>query len=370
MTMRTTLTLLTVALLTAAPRPALAAEGVDAELAEAAGDIVSFLKGRDAKTVAVGLIRSTADDKISHGPGLGLRLAEKLVAGGLTIDKAADYAVVGEYVDKRDPKSGRAFIQLELAVTDAKKGTKLLPLGRRIFGEDALLELLAPAALAIPPETLDDKREALIVKGIDELRTKPQWVIDGTAVYAGADKLYGVEFLVKGPDGKYAGRAPRAADGDLLIDLKKGESFRIRLLNRSKYEAGAKVTMDGISTFSFGAFAKTEQKPRWIVAAGKAGTVTGWPTGDGKSREFVVTDYAGSAAAELGGAGAKLGVLTVEFAAAWPKDGAAPADEPDLRGAKGATGIGRGAEFDTPVTRLERTYGRTRAVISLRYNKD
>lgn len=368
--MRTALALLAVALLTAAPRPASAAEGVDAELTEAAGDIVRFLKGRDAKTVAVGVIRSTADDKISHGPGLGLRLAEKLVAGGLTIDKSADFAVVGEYADKRDPKSGRVCIQLELAITDAKKGTKLLPLRRAIFGEDALLELLAPAALAIPPETLDDKREDLIVRGIDELRTKPQWVIDGTAVYAGADKRYGVEFLVRGPDGQYKGRAPRADDGDLLIELKKGESFRIRLLNRSKLEAGARVTVDGLSVFSFGPFAKLEQKPRWIVAAGKAGTVAGWPSGDGKSREFVVTDYAGSAAAELGGTGAKLGVLTVEFAAAWPKGGPVPADEPDLKGSKGATGIGRGAEVETPLTKLDRTFGRTRAVISLRYNKE
>lgn len=368
--MRTALTLLAAAILTATPRPATAAEGIDAELAEAAGDIVRFLKGRDAKTVAVGQIRSTADDKISHGPGLGLRLADRLTAGGLSIDKDSDYKVVGEYADKKDPKSGRVFIQLDLAVTDAKKGTKLLPLRRAVFGEDALLELLAPAAIVIPPETLDDKREALIVKGIDELRTKPQWVIDGTSVYAGADKLYGVEFLVKGPDGQYKGRAPKADDGDLLIELKKGESFRIRLLNRSKHEAGVKVSVDGLSTFSFGAYAKLDQKPRWLVAAGKGATVAGWPSGDGKSREFVVTDYAGSAAAELGGTHAKLGVLTVEFAAAWPKGDPAPADELDLKGSKGATGIGRGAEIDTPLTKLDRTFGRTRAVISLRYNKE
>jgi hypothetical protein len=364
--MRSALALITLLALAA---PGACAEGVDAELSAAAESIVKFLKGRDAKTVALGEIRSTADDKISHGPGLGLRLAARLTAGGLTVDPKSDYRIAGEYCDKRDPKTGRVFIQLDLVVTDAAKGTKLLPLRRAVFGEDALIELLAPAAIAIPPDTPDDQREPYIVKAVDDLRTKPQWVIDETVAYAGADKHYGVEFLVRGADGKHTGRAPKADDGDLVIALNKGESFRIRLHNRSKHEAGAKIAVDGVSTFSFGAFARLEQKPRWIVPAGRSVTVAGWPSGDGKSREFVVTDYAGSAAAELGATSAKLGVLTVEFAAAWPKGGPQPADEPDLKGAKGAAGIGRGAEIDTPLTKLERTFGRTRATISIRYNK-
>jgi hypothetical protein len=364
--MRSVFAALTVLAL-AAP-PLRAAEGVDAELAAAAGDIVKFLKGRDAKAVAIGEFRSAADDKISHGPGLGLRLGERLAAGGLEVGKSADYKIVGEYCDKKDPKTGRVFIQLDLVVTDAK-GTKLLPLRRAVFGEDALIELLAPAAIAIPPDTPDDKREEFVVKSVDELRTNPQWAIEKAVVYAGADKWYGVEFLVREPDGTYKGRAPKADDGDLVVALNKGESFRIRVYNRTKTEAGAKITVDGLSTFSFGAFAKMDPKPRWIVPADRSVTVAGWPSGDGKSREFVVTDYAGSAAAELGGTGAKLGVVTVEFAAAWPKGGPQPADEPDLKGSKGATGIGRGAEIDTPLTKVERTYGRTRATISLRYNK-
>lgn len=358
-----------VALLLVGAGPSAAVESTDAELTEAAAGIVKYLKATDAKSVAVGDIRSTADEKISHGPGLGLRLGERLAAAGLKLDKGAEHKVTGEYADKKDKKNGRVFIQLDLTLTGAK-GDKLLKVSRAIYGEDALLELLAPAAVAIPPDTPDDKREDLIVRSIDDLRTKPQWVIDGTVVYAGADKRYGVEFVVKGADGRYAARAPKADDGDLVIDLKKGESFRIRLHNRSKHEAGVKVAVDGISTFSFGAFQKLTEKPRWVVPAGRGAEVAGWPTGDGKSREFVVTDYAGSAAAELGGAGAKLGVLTVEFAASWPKGGDAPADEPSLAGAKGATGVGRGAEIDTPLNRLERTFGRTRAAISLRYNKE
>ena len=34
------------------------------------------------------------------------------------------------------------------------------------------------------------------------------------------------------------------------------------------------------------------------------------------------------------------------------------------------TGIGHGAEIDTPLNRVERTFGRTRAVISIRYTKE
>lgn len=363
--MPTRTTLFAVALLLVGARPAAAVESTDAELTEAATGIVKYLKATGAKSVAVGEIRSTADEKISHGPGLGLRLGERLVAAGLKLDKDAEHKVLGEYTDKKDKKSGRVFIQLDLALTD-KKGDKLLKVSRAIYGEDALIELLAPAAISIPPETPDERREDYIVRSIDELRTKPQWVIADNVVYAGADKMYGVEFMVKGANGKYEARAPKADDGDLIIELKKGESFRFRLHNKSKHEAGVRVAVDGISTFSFGAFQKMTEKPRWIVPAGRVSEVAGWPTGDGKSREFVVTDYAGSAAAELGGTGAKLGVLTIEFAASWPKGGDAP---PDEKGGRDAA-IGRGAEIDTPLNKLERSFGRTRATISLRYNKD
>jgi hypothetical protein len=368
--MRFAIPILAVVVLAVGARPAAAGESVDAELTVAAADVAKYLKALDAKSVAVGQIRSTADEKISHGPGLALRLNEKLAAAGLKVEKGARYLIVGEYADKKDVKSGRVFIQLDLTVTDATNGgKKLLPLRRAIFGEDALIELLAPAAIAIPPGTHDDKREEVIVRAIDTLRTKPSWVIDGTTVYASAEKEYGVEFLVKGADGKFAGRVPKEDDGDLVIELKKGESFRIHLYNRSRYEAGAKVLIDGLSTFSFGAFQKMEAKPRWLVPAGKGVEVLGWPTGDNKSHEFLVTDYAGSAVAELGGDATKLGVLTVEFAAAWAKDGTPPADEGDLKGAKGAVGVGRGAEIATPTTKVERVFGRTRATISLRYNK-
>ncbi len=360
--------LLAAAVLAVGAHPVAAEESIDAELTAAAKDIAGYLKGRGAKSLAIREISSKSDDKISHGPGLALQLKDKLAAAGVTVNARDRYVLTGEYAGKKD-KSARVFIQLDLTLTDMAAGGGKQPFPRAIFGEDALIELLAPASIAIPPGTPDDKREDFIVRSIDDLRTKPQWDIDGAVVYAGKDREYGVEFLVKEAGGGYKGRAPKEDDGDLVIDLKKGESFRIRLINKSKHEVAAKVMIDGISTFSFGAFQKMDPKPRWIVPAGRPAIVAGWPSDTGRSREFLVTDYDGSAVAELGGDRAKLGVLTVEFAASWPKNTLPPADEPDLKGAKGSTGIGRGAEFENPLNRVERTFGRTRATISLRYNK-
>src|SRR5688500_663731 len=103
--MRVAIPILTVAILTAGARPAAAVDSVDAELAVAAGDIAKYLKALGAKSVAVGQIRSTADEKISHGPGLAVRLNERLAAAGLKVEKDARYVVVGEYADKKDAKS-------------------------------------------------------------------------------------------------------------------------------------------------------------------------------------------------------------------------------------------------------------------------
>ena len=362
------LALLAVVVASPAARPA---DAIDAELAQAAKQVRQFLAGRAAKDVRVLPIRNTSEDAISHGPGLCVRLRGHLAEAGLTIAPDARYGLSGEYSFRDDARTNRQVIQLDMRVVDVRDGhEELLKFSRSIFGEDAIIDLIAPAAIALPPGLSDDKREEYLVRQIDAQADRPSAVIDGSVAFAGQAKAYGVEVRVKTATG-YAAKVPtRTADGDLYVDLKHDDVFVIGLHNRSGHEAAATVTIDGLDTFSFGRFADVGVKPRWVIPAGKTVMVRGWPIDVAKSHEFLVTEYAKSALAELGGDKSKVGVFTVKFAAAWPKDGPRPADEADLQGSRGSTGVGRGALADNPLNKTERTFGRTRAVVSVRYHRD
>jgi hypothetical protein len=319
----------------------------------------------------VGSFQCTGDPKISHGPGIALRIKTQLLKLNLTLDPDARFSVGGDYADKEDPKSKRVRIDLNVLVVDRQNGNQVvLKEPRGVYGEDVLVKLLAPAAVSFPPGLDDEKREQLLVKTIDEQRTKPAWVQEDAVTYASPAKLYGVEILVKNKDG-YKPRKPKFDDGDLVVEVAKEEVFVIRLVNNSPLLAGAEVLIDGLDVFSFWGNEKEKGKLRWLVGAGTSADVSGWPTGKEKSYEFLVTNYANSAAAELGGDKAQLGVLTVTFHAAWPKDQPRPKDEGDLTGSKSAdTGVGKGKLTDTPRgDPVECVFGRRRASISIRYTK-
>jgi hypothetical protein len=63
---------------------------------------------------------------------------------------------------------------------------------------------------------------------------------------------------------------------------------------------------------------------------------------------------------------AKIGSITVTFAAAWEKDSQKPRDEPATRQ---ATEIVPGAPIDAPYKTVQRHIGAFRAAVTVRYDK-
>jgi hypothetical protein len=98
--------------------------------------------------------------------------------------------------------------------------------------------------------------------------------------------------------------------------------------------------------------------------------VTGWHVDNKESDEFLVTAYAKSAAGQLGSS-ANVGTITATFAAAWPRDGKPPADEPasPSERSKSADATGRGARHKKTWTEVQRRFGVTRDAVSVRYTK-
>src|SRR5262249_23595031 len=107
-----------------------------------------------------------------------------------------------------------------------------------------------------------------------------------------------------------------------------------------------------------------------LVGAGQEVFLRGWHRTHEVSEEFVITDYAKSAAAELRST-APTGVITATFAAAWPTNPPPPGDEPkDPAGnSRSADAVGRGARVQQKYVDVERYIGVVRATVSVRYTK-
>src|SRR5262249_17785170 len=144
-------------------------------------------------------------------------------------------------------------------------------------------------------------------------------------------------------------RQATVQDGLAFVPLSRGEVFGVKLINRSPYDAAVTLTIDGINMYAFSKVKDPSTgRPKFsvvVLGPGEEAFVPGWHRTNEVSEEFVITEYARSAAAELH-SNAPTGVITATFAAAWPKDQAPPADEPGGQGgySRSADAVGRGAK--------------------------
>jgi hypothetical protein len=338
------------------------------EFAELAKSIAKMLRGRDADSVRLGAFKNKRDPQISHGPGISLHLKRELALRDIKVDGKARYLVEGEYIDNIDKKSRRVFIELSCRMIDRQMGNAVLAgfsPRRGFFGEEALIDFLTPAAVVLDPAATPQQAEESFVAQSDS--EKPLVHVQGNKIFASDKREYGVEILVKKGAG-YVARKPEVKDGHIYVALQKDEPFAVRLVNDSEYEAAATIQIDGLNVFSFSDLVREgNAAPRWMVAKKKETTVPGWPIRSGLSHEFLVTEYAKSAVAELNAADSHVGVITVTFSAAWPKDGAAPKDE--KAGARSRDAVGRGAPLNTPFQVVPMRFGVTRAILNIRYQR-
>src|SRR5262249_45222959 len=155
---------------------------------------------------------------------------------------------------------------------------------------------------------------------------------------------------------------PTSEGGMAFVHIRRGEAYRLRLINNSPYEAAVTVSIDGVDLYAFFDEKNPETgQPRYsrvIVSPRSSTEVKGWRRTMKSSDALVVGKYARSGAAEWGIETSDVGVITACFHASWPTRGRPPADEPRPPAAKkmmmkekaeaddgdgGGTGTGRGS---------------------------
>jgi hypothetical protein len=345
--------------------PARANRPLQLELKEAAQQIARYLRQR-SDSVAVSTFTCNHADAppTNYGGGIYKSLCEELERLALRINPEARYIVSGTYriiIDaSSDPKELALKLELRLRERGSSKGFELV-IERAVISEEAVVGALG-LTVSLPPEASPLQRRQEIEAQVE--KPKPGH-LEQTRVFAKPDSPYGLEVLVK-RGSKFEPCPVRTKGGLVRADLKRDDVYAVRLINNSDHESAVNLTIDGLDLFAF-----SDNRGAQIILKPKStALVKGWPRTFTESNEFLVTEYARSAAHQLKSTG-EVGVITANFAAAWPVNGPRPADEPadPNPGARATDATGHGAPFEEKYTPVNRNVGVLRATVAVRYAK-
>ncbi len=372
--------------LTAAP-PALANPAMRKELAKIAQNLKAILDDESKSEIAVGAFTGPSTFPTSAGPGISQMLTEELEKLGLKVKTPAEIGVEGKFllseVEEPDPNNS---VRKQKRIALRIKGQLVDRFGRQLtnfnlnseisdgeFKADVKSEEAVTGVLGIPSDlpadgTPEERTERLRESIIDP----SSHIAEGSRVFANATSPYGIEILCDGAP------LPCSLENKLPVcDIPLKSTYRIRIYNNSEYDAGVRVTIDGLSIFAFSELRHSEGPKKgeplydhYIIPAGKTVELVGWHRTNAQVDSFVVDDVAKAAAAALKRQlqQAKLGTITAQFFAAWPTDGLPPSDEPPAKkGTPRATGMG--PPIQQAVAEVKRNIGVLRSTVSIRYDK-
>ena len=332
------------------------------ELAEVARQVKALLdqKGNDA--IAVGDFRGPARLASSSGPAIAKALAEDLQKLGVIVRRRAALEVNGEYRDVEDQKTRLLSVEIKAHVID-RSGAELVAFEPRgVFSVPLIAAITGISSVSLPPGADDKERNKVLESALDD----PKVHLAGTRICARPGSPYAIEVLVE-ENGRFRPRAATSDDGMAFVKIRRGETYAIKLINDSPFDAAVILTIDGLNVFAFSA---NKNYSLWVVPKKQTLTVPGWHRTNAKADSFLVTEYAKSAVAEALPSSASVGTITASFAAAWPQGSNPPEDEaPSRKGGRAGDATGRGPETPTSFVEVVREIGRLRDAISVRYTK-
>lgn len=364
-----------------APGSALGSNALRSELKRISEQVDKILAARqEAKVIAIGAFSGPATFPTSSGPGVAQILKEELEARGIQVRRRAEFGLSGNFSlaelqvpSVANPAVNDNFLAVRVTVRMADAfGASLAVFaanGRQpapstsfdVRDEETITQLVGLTGSvdpsAGPPQRNQQLREQVESESAGDLR--------GTELFADAQSPYGVEILVN-----KASRPIRFEEGLAFVPLKREETYTVRLINRSKFDAAVALTIDGLSSFTFSKQRRADGSTaltHYLVPAGRAIDVEGWFVDATEIKQFLVTSVEQGAGAELQQT-ADVGVITARFHAAWRADGPRPPDEPGgIRGTGNATGLGDTVSQTSVV--VPRLIGAFRSSVSIRYSR-
>jgi hypothetical protein len=351
-------------------------------LAQIALVTAKVVKAQSATQLVVNPISDKGDLTHTAGPGVNDKLVELLRRQGLEPVLKADIIFeaefkLGEGTDNEGRRQGYPVASIAFNIKrrngkplyDSERELELEQRPRVTAKKD--LAVLGGGTFSVPPSApAADNNQAVL----DSLDNKPGLVeIDGTKIRPkGAP--YAIEMLVAPkpagekapPQSAFRPREVTVREGFPFLKVQPGEAVAVRIIDQAEHEVAATLTVDGLSMFAF-RNDKADKSEHVVIDAHGAGDVLGWFRDDKTSSVFLVSDLPKDhPKAGLLKNPAKIGSITVTFAAAWEKDSQKPGDEPVTNQ---ATEIVPGAPIEAPYKSVKRHIGVLRAAVTVRYDK-
>jgi hypothetical protein len=356
--------------------PAHSATDLDKEMVELAKQVEGVVKDQ-GNVIQVGDFvakGNAARQGATGGTAIAKALVDQLTKRGVTVSRTAELLVSGEYRDVTDKDSKTTALQIKAKIENRQGETVVELASRGLFNLTTIASLVGITTVT-PPAASPDKAEKKLDQALDKIQSPRLAGTRITPAQDGTALPYSIEILV-GPDPGQAkpdlkNYAPRAAtldkDGLAFLKINRGEVYAVRVNNDSPFEAAITLTIDGLSMYTF---SDNKNYEVVFVDAGKTGIIPGWHRTNDVSDSFQVAEYAKSEVAKLLPRSSTFGTITASFKAAWAKEAAPPADEPDpRRNTRSADATTRGNPIEAKYVEETRNIGQFRGAVSVRYNK-
>jgi len=366
---------LTAVLQVLAPRPSASAD-LRTELTAIAENIAALVKQMGEESITIGQFTGPPTLATSAGASIVQIFSEELKKHGILVKSGAKVGLKGEFSlsPTEDPQDRtREVLVLEIRGSIVNAFGKVLTefTANRIANgqftqsvrDEQLMVGLSGVTLNFPTGSQVTKPDR--DQQFEKALANPTAHISGTKISATANSPYAVEILRDNRPLRVTLEA-----GLPVVDLKRHDSYQIRLVNDSSYDAAIRILIDGINTFHFSEIKNETGAPRYenyILPKHSSAIVKGWYRSNETVDSFLVSDYQESAARQLGH-NSDLGTVSVLFSAAWVGQGPIPPDEPPAnKGQQLATG--RGPPIRDLVQETSRNIGVLRSAVSVRYAK-
>ena len=220
-------------------------------------------------------------------------------------------------------------------------------------------------------EEQSEKVGRILKKPGAHVGTNPGAETASTRIAPDPESPYAIEVLVKSPENDFRPRAATIIEGQAFVALAREQVYAVRLINDSDLDSAVILAVDGLSVFAF-SDQLADRDARLIIPKHSNSLIVGWYRNDGPngSNEFLVARLSEAAAAkQMPQSSAQIGMVTATFAAAWPKDAPAPPGEEPFIPTKDDLATAIGKPIDQPFKRVDYVFGKTKAAITVRYNK-
>ncbi len=337
---------------------------LDESVQGAAQKIASYLRSKGEKSLSIGQFTGPPQLGATSGPSIAQLFNDHLGKHEILVERRSNVGLQGAFVLVDAPDEGVA-VRLNCSLVDrtGEVLTDFVLNADTVDRQEDVATLLGTTAHLFSEDRLDDRN-----RDFKKRVFSPELAVDGARARADRQSPYAIEIAVE-----HRPVPVEIHDGQGFVRLGRGDLYTVRLYNDSDLEAAVRLSIDGLNVFTFSEIRDpTSGKPKYavyIIPPHSHVELRGWHRTNESVDSFLVTDYAGSAAATIKHQ-EKIGSITAIFSAAWPKGGRPPEDENlTARSASGGNATGFGPPIKQVAHEVEREVGRMRAAITIRYDK-